>query len=96
MVVVEDHGAAAPDVHLCPVVDGPGLKGDLAAHFLRGGRAVGLGGLDIAPVDPGVRIGAALDGFDLAGMEQRVQSYGQGGADGRGCEEAEEEESSYG
>ena len=96
MVVVEDHGAAAPDVHLCPVVDGPGRKGDLAAHFLRGGRAVGLGGLDFAPVYPGSGIGAALDGFDLTGVEEGIQSYGQSGADGRGCEEAEEEESSHG
>ena len=95
MVVVENHGAAASDVHLRPVVYGPGLEGDLVAQLLRGGRAVGLGGLDFAPIDPGVGIGAALDGFDLTGVEQGIQSYGQGGAESAGRKEAEEEECGY-
>ena len=66
VVVVKDHGAAAAAVGVGPVVDIPALGGNQGAELRRGGRAVGLGGLDGAAVDPYLGVGAALDGFDLA------------------------------
>ena len=66
VVVVEDHGAAAAAVGGGPVIDLPTLRGNQGAELRRCGRAVGLGSLDGASVDPCLGVGAALDGFDLA------------------------------
>ena len=66
LVVVEDHGAAAAAVGVGPVIDLPTLGGNQGADLRRRGRAVGLGSLDGAAVDPCLGVGAALDGFDLA------------------------------
>ena len=81
VVVVEDHGAAAAAVGVGPVVDLPALRGDQGADLRRRGRAVGLRGLDGASVDPCLGVGATLDGFDLAVVEQGRQGDRYGGAE---------------
>lgn len=73
VVVMKNHGAAAAAVGVGPVVDLPPLRGDQGAELRRRVRAVGLGCLDGASVDPGLAVGATLDGLDLAVVEQGRQ-----------------------
>lgn len=80
LVVVEYDGAAAAAVGVGPVIDFPTLRGNQGAELRRRGRAIRLGSLDRASVDPRLGVGAALDGLDLS-MEQRRQGDRQGGAE---------------
>lgn len=82
LVVVKHHGAAAAAVGVGPVVNRPSLRGNQVAELRRRGSAVGLRSLDGASVDPCLGVGATLNGFDLAVVEQGRQGGRQGGAEG--------------